>query len=293
MITRVITAWAASAIFLCACHNNTSKNDMATLQKSITARQPVFSDSMPVLQQSVPPATNTENKNQSPPTPKPTPVDWDKKIIKTADITTEVADFKAFSSQTKEMAKKYGGYIAGEKQQESAYKIENVLAVKVPVDMFDDMMNELARLPVKIISKQVSSQDVTTEIVDTKSRIEAKKEVREKYMEFLRGAKNMEEMLQVQQQINDIQEQIETATGRVTYLSHASAYSTINLTYYQVLDEKAVKEKGEEPGFGNQLGKAMFYGIDIIKMILLALVTIWPLLLMAAIVLLIYRRRKK
>jgi hypothetical protein len=45
----------------------------------------------------------------------------------------------------------------------------------------------------------------------------------------------MKEILQVQQEINSIQEQMESASGRINYLSHQSAYSTIHLQYFQYL----------------------------------------------------------
>jgi hypothetical protein len=291
MITKAITALAATVLLLCACNrkseSDTQYNTLGSELKTITAA----TDSIPAAKQAPVPDPKEDKKSPASPAPKPVPVDWDKKIIKTAGMNMEVKDFKTFSAQTREISKKYGGYVAGEKQQESEYKIENSLTLKVPVAMFDDMVNELSQLPVKIISKQIGSEDVTTEMVDTKSRIEAKKQVRDKYMEFLKGSKNMEEVLQVQSEINGVQEQIETAAGRVNYLGHAAAYSTIHLTYYQVLDAKAAVDAA--PGFSDKLGHAMGYGLDIIKALVLGVVTVWPLLLIAFIVWFLYKRSKK
>jgi Domain of unknown function (DUF4349) len=300
MITKAFTALAATVLLLCACNHKSENAKDTAYENNVTSlkEMPLKTDSIPSAQQAPIPADKEEKTKQGgemaksgPSAPKPVPVDWDKKIIKTADMNVEVKDFKTFSTQTKDIAKKYGSYVAGEKQQESEYKIENSLTLKVPVAMFDDMVNELSQLPVKIISKQIGSEDVTTEIVDTKSRIEAKKHVRDKYMEFLKGSKNMEEVLQVQSEINGVQEQIETAAGRVNYLGHASAYSTIHLTYYQVLDAKAAVEK--TPGYGSKLVHAMSYGWEIVKGIGLGMVTIWPLILAAAIIWFLYKRSKK
>jgi len=60
--------------------------------------------------------------------------------------------------------------------------------------------------------------------------------MRLKYLEFLKQSKNMEEVLQVQNEINSIQEEIESTAGRVEFLSHQSFYSTINLTFYQPIN---------------------------------------------------------
>ncbi|HET9826268.1 MAG TPA: DUF4349 domain-containing protein [Chitinophagaceae bacterium] len=54
----------------------------------------------------------------------------------------------------------------------------------------------------------------------------------------------MQDILNVQNEINGIQEDIEAAAGRIEYLSHSSSYSTINLTYFQILDASA-KNNGD------------------------------------------------
>ena len=95
------------------------------------------------------------------------------------------------------------------------------------------MMNGLSASEIKLVERKIVSQDVTGEMIDIKSRQEAKKQMRLKYLEFLKESKNMEEVLKVQNEINGIQEDIEAATIRVKYLSHHDACSTINLTFYQ------------------------------------------------------------
>ncbi|MGO8055700.1 DUF4349 domain-containing protein, partial [Rhizobium leguminosarum] len=97
---------------------------------------------------------------------------------------------------------------------------------KVPVDRFDEAINLLAETDEKILERKIGSEDVTGDVVDTRSRMEAKKQVRERYLDLLKQAKNINEILQVQTEINNIQVDIESAAGRVNYLSHAAALST-------------------------------------------------------------------
>lgn len=76
--------------------------------------------------------------------------------------------------------------------------------------------------------------------MDTRSRLEAKKQVRQRYMDLLKQARNMEEILQVQGLINDIQVEIESAAGRVNYLNHAFAFSSVQLTFFQIVNVNAI-----------------------------------------------------
>lgn len=59
------------------------------------------------------------------------------------------------------------------------------------------MMNGLSASEIKLVERKIVSQDVTGEMIDIKSRQEAKKQMRLKYLEFLKESKNMEEVLKV------------------------------------------------------------------------------------------------
>ena len=233
------------------------------------------------------PADKQKQTHQQPPAIKP---DWNKKIIKTASLNVEVKDYYTFYSSLREKIKGLDGYIAQEEQSQSDYKIENSLIIKVPVDQFDNAVVQLTGKTEKISQKKITSQDVTTEVIDTKSRMESKKQVRLRYIDMLKQAKNMEEILSVQSEINGIQEQIESAAGRIEYLGHSSTFSTINLTYYQVLNSSA--KDTDKPSFSTKLSSAFSTGWSWVGDLFVGLVSIWPLFLLAFIALIVYKRTR-
>ena len=204
-------------------------------------------------------------------------VDWRKKIIRNGTINLEVEDYSKYYQVLKDVVKREGGYIAQENQQQSDNRLENSVTLKVPVAQFEQTMDLIAHGTGKerVNEKKISSEDVTTEVVDTRSRIEAKKEVRLRYLELLKQAKNMKDILEVQAEINQIQEQMEMASGRVNYLNHASAFSTIHLTFYQVISTASPKEK--EPSFADKILVSFLSGWDFIKALIIGLVSIWPM----------------
>lgn len=218
-------------------------------------------------------------------------IDWDKKIIKTASLKLEVKNFKSYSDNLHKTVKQFGGYIANEENSSAEDRSETVMSIKVPVAQFEDLMNQLPAADSKIMERKISTEDVTGEMVDTQSRLEAKKQMRLKYLEFLKQSKNMEEVLQVQTEINNIQEAIESAAGRVGYLSHQSAYSTINLSFYEPLPGFKVVEP-EHPSFLGKLTHAFTSGASWIADLFVALVSIWPLWLIIAIVLLLIKKMR-
>lgn len=216
--------------------------------------------------------------------------DWDRKIIKTADVQLQVKDYKMFNTSVHNSLKQYGAYIAGESQQETDYRIENTITIKVPVAQFDALVNSFGGDGIKIMNKNISTADVTGETVDTKARMQAKIAVRDKYLQLLKQAKNMNEILQVQNEINDIQEDIEAANGRINYLQHSSAYSTINLSYYQYINGSTSKD--EKPNFFIKMTDAFSTGTLFISNLILFLISIWPLLIGGTATLIYIKRNK-
>lgn len=240
-------------------------------------------------EEQAPPAGNEKKKDQSPrQTPAANP-DWDKKIIKNATLSVEVKDYVRFNELVRAAVKQSGGYIAQEEQSESDYKIENSVTIKVPVDQFDNTVSALTPGKEKVLVRKITSQDVTGEVVDTKARLEAKRQVRLRYLDLIRQAKNMEEILQVQNEINDIQENMEAAAGRVSYLTHSAAFSTIQLGYFQVLNPSA-RDLEAPPGFGQKVLTALTAGLGWVGELIILLVTLWPVWLVLLTAWWLYRK---
>lgn len=215
-------------------------------------------------------------------------VDWDKKIIKTATLKFEVKDFKNYTSIVYNTVKKFGGYIAQEEQNLTDEKLETSISIKVPVDQFESIMNQLPAGDAKVIERKITTDDVTGEVIDIKARLEAKKQMREKYIDFLRQSKNMQEVLQVQAEINNLQESMESVAGRVNFLNHQSAMSIIQLTFFQPLE--GFKPGDSNPTFISRIAEAFKSGGSWIIDILIGLVTLWPLLLLIPVGIYIIRK---
>ena len=216
------------------------------------------------------------NPLKSPADQAPANTDWDKKIIKSGVLDIEVTEYNKYNETIHQLLKKWEAYVAGEQENSSDYKIENAITIKIPVQYFDDAIQYLSTTG-KLLAKQIDARDVTGEYFDTKARMEAKKRIRLRYLDMLQKAKNMEEILQVEREINGIQEQIEAGEGRLNYLGNAATYSTIRLTFFQILNANAIDNN--KPGFGKRILLAINDGLKWVGELIIFLVTIWPLFL--------------
>src|SRR5215203_2546961 len=275
-MTKSSTTWVVVLLVCIAC-NQRYKGDEITRQLSDqeNAQQNTATDSAFAPQQ-----VSTAEEKRGQPSQNSMRINWDKKIIKTANLNAQVKNYNAFSKQVSENVKKYGGYISAEEQVQTEYKIENSVVIKVPVDLFESAVNNLVKDAEIINEKRIISEDVTTQLIDGKSRLGAKRQVRLRYLDLLKQARNMEEVLTVQKEINGIQQEIETVTGRINFLQHSSAMSTINLTFYQVLNASA--NVPNHIGFLPKIKSAFTEGLYWTGEILVGIVGLWPLILILA-----------
>ena len=292
---KITIVFSAILLFISfACQDNKEVANLKTSDIKLEEQKPIAKDpddkAVSDFQQvqTEPPQNDKSKTVQQTVTKK---LDWDKKIIKTALLNLEIKDFKKYNAGFRDKVKQVGGYIAQEQQSETEYKIENTLIIKVPVDQFDDAVQLLVNDAEKLNEKKITSEDVTIEFVDTRSRLESKKQVRLRYLDLLKQAKNMEEILNVQSEVNGIQEEIEAASGRIEYLSHSSSFSTINLTYYQVLNATAVDN--DKPSFSTRVSNAFRFGWNWVGELSVAIISIWPLLLAVFAIIIFYRRSNR
>ena len=278
----LLSAFAAFTMLLAFSCNQHAKDSSDTA--AVTTESLELAQAPPKGEQEE--ANNNKHRDQVPVTN--TNDDWNKKIIKTAVINVETDNFKSYNTQLHELITKWGGYIAKEEESSGDNKINNLMTIKVPTDIFDEAVTNITSLKGKLMVKQISSQDVTAEVIDIRTRAEAKKRIRLRYLDMLQKAKNIEEIIQVEHEISNIQEQIEAAEGRLNYLTHATSYSTISLTFYQLINTKNIDD--QNPGYAKRFLLALNEGLKWVGNLVILLATLWPVWLFTIIAILIIRR---
>lgn len=197
------------------------------------------------------------------------------KIIKNGRLSFATSDFDACRSRIVDTVKKYGGYIANENQANGRLQLRNELEIKVPAAVFEQCLEALTGGASRIDEKSITSQDITAEYVDIDARMKARLAVEQRYLQILQQAKKVEDILAVEAQLKTIREDIEAAKGRLQYMDHHVAYSSIQLTYYQTL----ANSDPQAPGFFRQSWLSLQEGWNGILSFALGILTVWPLLL--------------
>src|SRR5690606_17691197 len=99
-------------------------------------------------------------------------------------------------------------------------------------------------------------------------------------------------MLQIERELSNIREEIEAKQGRLQYLQNQVSMSTVNVEFY-----KTTAETGITQSYGQKMKNAFQGGWNGISVFFLGILYLWPLFLVAIIIVIVLRiflkRRKK
>lgn len=183
------------------------------------------------------------------------------------------------------------GYVSDLKVENNYWRKDATFNLRVPAKHFQTTLDSIKSFAKKVEFQRISTQDVTEEYVDISSRLETKKQVRDRYVDILRNkAKTVEEILMAEEKIRHLQEEIEAREGRLRYLRDRASMSVITVELFQELEpQEDEDETSWISRFLEDAGESFGFGGEIIRGLVLGLMAIWPLLLIFGV---LFWRRK-
>lgn len=153
----------------------------------------------------------------------------ERKIIKDAQLDLLVQDTDTAIDRITGVAVEFDGFILDSRTWfQDDYKYAT-LVLRVPVQFFEQALQRLRAIALKVENETVSGQDVTDQYVDLQSRLRNLEATETRIRSFLDKASDVEEALQVNQELSKIEEQIESIKGKLTFLAERAAMSTITI----------------------------------------------------------------
>ncbi|QDT15537.1 DUF4349 domain-containing protein [Alienimonas californiensis] len=172
------------------------------------------------------------------------------KIIYTADLTVVVDDFAAAETAIPALVEKFGGYVAGSNVDRSTGdRLRGTWTVRVPVERYEAFLSGAGGLGV-VEERDETARDVTAEFVDVEARLAGRRALETRLLELLAERPGeLKDVLEIERELARVREEIETAEGRLRYLSNQTAYSTITLSVREERDYVPPRQ----PGFGERI----------------------------------------
>ena len=212
----------------------------------------------------------------------------EQKIIKTARLVYETKDVDATHKNILQLANQYQGFVQSDNSGKSYNRIYRNMVVRVPSEHFLEFIAGISEGVSYFDQNDISRQDVSEEFVDLEARLKAKRELEKRYLELLKQAKNVKEMLEIERELSKIREEIEAKQGRLQYLQSRVSMSTVNVEFYKLTSETGVTQS-----YGQKMINSLKGGWDGISMFFLGILYIWPFFVLALIVVFVLRKLLK
>lgn len=243
--TRCLLAWLPLLAPVSGC-----AEDMSTATKMAAAAPSAALASASSLPTGEAPAGRQEGGQTEGKAPAPA---MPRKIIYNGYVDLVVNDFEGVEVKVLALLEGKGGYVSETNvtgspgsQRTGSWK------VRVPAENFAAVMNAFARLG-ELRSTRIDSQDVSQEYYDVEARIAVKRQEEKRLLKILdEAAGKLKDILEVEKELSRVRSETEQMEGRLRWLAHNSALSTVNITVTEIKDYKPPVA----PTFGDRLARA-------------------------------------
>lgn len=215
------------------------------------------------------------------------------RIIYTAAARARVEKLDSALARVIRQITSSGGHLSSQHRTNSTYEHTAQLTIRLPADQLNGALEFLPEIAAEIDYQNLDSRDVTAEWLDLESRLQTKRDVRDRYIDILRNrAQKVEDILNAEDKIRVITEEIEAKEGRLRYLRDQVSLSTLTLELYETVEYRSTGPTVKR-GFGSKFLDSLAFGGQMVQDILLGLVSIWPLLILGVFVFFGVRRWRK
>jgi hypothetical protein len=218
--------------------------------------------------------------------------DMERRIVKTGYMSLVVDDVEKSLDEISTIASGLGGYVVSSNKNEGDETVKGNIAIRVPADKYDEAISQLRDIAVQVPNESTDTQDVTEEYMDLSARLKTLEATEVQYLELLKKAETVEDMLKVQQALTNVRQDIEVTKGRIQYLERTSDMSLINIS---LSEEASFHEEGWQP---LEILKSAVRGLATFGQVLINIliwiavfIPLWAII--GVVVWLILRRRKK
>lgn len=213
----------------------------------------------------------------------------EQKIIKEATLRFETDNLETAFNQIQKAVTTNKARIINDSEGKDFATVFRNLTVKVPSQNFDRFISDISKGVSYFEIKSISAEDVTEQFIDLTSRLKTKKKLEERYLEILKKANKVSEILEIEKQISTIREEIEAKEGQLKYLESRVSESTITIEFYKTIAEK----EGVKISYGSKLWTAIKSGFYSLSDLLISLLSVWPFVILFVVLVYFIRKRLK
>ena len=161
--------------------------------------------------------------------PSPTSPEEERMVIRSASLEVVSDDVRSTVQKLTEHAQQVGGFVVSAEQYEVGDEPYAQVRFRVPQEGFEESLAFIRSVSLRVTSETVSGEDVTEEYVDNAARLNVLKASEQQFLEIMRRAVKIEDVLAVQRELERVRAEIEHVQGRQQYLERSTALSSFSV----------------------------------------------------------------
>ena len=227
--------------------------------------------------------------------------DYARKIIKTYDITLETKNYDDARDVIMKTASTMGGYLSDSSEKDTVdYNGKKTrhatFTVRVPSEKVDSYVETIAE-NASVLSKKLSTQDITTSYYDLQSQLESLLEQEARIKKLMDEATNYNYLLELDDKLTSIRTQINNINKQIQLYDKSVALSFVYVTLDEVAEYTEIVE--EEPTFGARIAEAFLGTFEnfwfFCQDLFVAVIWMLPVLIIAGVVIppIVISKKKK
>ncbi len=171
-----------------------------------------------------------------------TTVTEDRKIIKTGSLNLHVESVQEAMPVITKLVEDAGGNVDSSNITRGYNSYSANMTVRVPSDQFDASMTAFKEQAVYVESEYTNASDVTEYYTDLETRLSNKQAEETQYLEILKKAETVTDILSVTQYLSNVRYEIESLQGQINSYDSQIDRSTITLYLGEDESVSAVSE---------------------------------------------------
>lgn len=162
----------------------------------------------------------------------------DRIVIQNSNLSLLVGDVRKVGDEIISYAKNIGGFMVSTSYTKPDVSPFATITVRVPAEKLDETLAHFRQLAIKVTSENLVGTDVTEEYTDIEARLETLQKTKTKFEGILEKAQSVSDILEVQRELINLQEQIDSLKGQKEALEKGANLTKI--TIYLSTDEFAL-----------------------------------------------------
>ena len=230
------------------------------------------------------------------------PMPENRKLIRTVTMEAETETMDTLIAALEEKIAQLQGYV--EMRESHNGNMGNLrrsryldMTIRIPADKLEEFLTHVGN-SAHIVSTSETVDDITLTYVATESHMNALKAEEERLLELMKQAKDMSDLLKIEQRLTEVRYDLERITSQLLVYDNQVEYGTVELSVAEVREYTEVTEPETvwqriTTGFGDSLESLGEFFVNLFVFVIVALPYLLVIGVVTVVVILIIRKKRK